>query len=81
MIKCKKQRIKSLCDNILVIDPTYCGDGDMWKLPVFATRSVTIPKGTRLCQFRINRTQPPLTFIPVKHLNNTDRGGFGTSGA
>lgn len=64
-----------------VIDPTYCGDGDMWKLPVFATRSVTIPKGTRLCQFRINRVQPKLHFQPVEHLNDTNRGGFGTSGA
>ena len=64
-----------------VIDPTYCGDSDIWGYPVYATRAVTIPKGTRLCQFRINRVQPVIRFEEVSTLGNTDRGGFGTSGA
>lgn len=63
-----------------VIDPTYCGDNDMWHFPVFATRDITIPKGIRLCQFRINRVQPNIIFNTVDHLSERDRGGFGTSG-
>ena len=64
-----------------VIDPSYCGNDDMWGLPVFATRSVTIPKGTRLCQFRINKVQPVINFEEVTNLSCESRGGFGTSGA
>lgn len=64
-----------------VIDPNYCGNDDMWGLPVFATRGVTIPKGTRLCQFRINKVQPVIKFEEVENLSDSSRGGFGTSGA
>lgn len=64
-----------------VIDPSYCGNDDMWGLPVFATRSVVIPKGTRLCQFRINKVQPVINFEEVTNLFCESRGGFGTSGA
>lgn len=64
-----------------VIDPSYCGNDDMWGLPVFATRNVVIPAGTRLCQFRINKVQPIINFEEVKNLSSDSRGGFGTSGA
>ena len=64
-----------------VIDPTYCGDSDIWGYPVYATRAVTIPKGTRLCQFRINKVQPAIRFEEVNNLTEDSRGGFGTSGA
>lgn len=62
-----------------VIDPTYCGDDDMWRYPVYATRTVVIPKGTRLCQFRINKVQPHIVFDEVESLGYPNRGGFGTS--
>lgn len=64
-----------------VIDPSYCGDEDMWLYPVYATRAVTIPKGTRLCQFRINQVQPQIIFDEVVSLGEESRGGIGTSGA
>lgn len=64
-----------------VIDPSYCGNDDMWGLPVFATCNVTIPKDTRLCQFRINKVQPAIEFKEVESLSDSSRGGFGTSGA
>ena len=63
-----------------VIDPTYCGDDDMWGYPVYATRDVVIPKDTRLCQFRINKVQPTIDFQEVVSLADISRGGFGTSG-
>ena len=64
-----------------IIDPSYCGNDDMWGLPVFATRNVVIPAGTRLCQFRINKVQPVINFKEVENLSSDSRGGFGTSGA
>lgn len=64
-----------------VIDESYCGNDDDWGYPVYATRDVTIPKGTRLCQFRINKKQPKIIFEEVNDLKSSARGGFGTSGA
>ena len=63
-----------------VVDCSYCGDNDMWRMPVYATRDVTIEKGARICQFRIMENQPRLNFIRVEHLEGADRGGFGSTG-
>ena len=63
-----------------VVDGSYRGDNDLWRLPVYATRDVTIEKNARICQFRIVRNQPPLTFTRVEHLDGPDRGGFGSTG-
>ena len=63
-----------------VVDCSYCGDNDMWRMPVYATRDVTIEKGARVCQFRIMANQPRLSFLRVEHLEGADRGGFGSTG-
>ena len=63
-----------------VVDCSYCGDNDMWRMPVYATRDVTIEKGARIAQFRIMANQPQLNFVPVEHLEGADRGGFGSTG-
>ena len=63
-----------------VVDSTYRGNNDQWRMPVYATRNVTIEKNARICQFRIVRNQPPLTFTRVEHLDGPDRGGFGSTG-
>ena len=63
-----------------VIDGSYCGDQDMWKMPVYATRDTTIQKGDRICQFRIMENQPEIVFQETEFLENTDRGRFGTTG-
>jgi dUTP pyrophosphatase len=63
-----------------VVDGSYCGDNDQWKLPVYATRDVTIEKHARIAQFRIMENQPQLTFTAVDHLDGPDRGGFGSTG-
>ena len=41
---------------------------------------VTIEKNARICQFRIMKNQPRLTFTKVEHLDGPDRGGFGSTG-
>ena len=63
-----------------VIDGSYCGDGDMWYMPVSATRDTVIQKNDRICQFRIMENQPRIVLEEVAHLKQKDRGGFGTTG-
>lgn len=63
-----------------VIDSSYCGDNDEWKLPVYATRTTQILKNQRIAQFRIMKTMPSLEFTEVTSLGNEDRSGFGSTG-
>ena len=67
-------------NSVGVVDYSYRGDGDQWRMPVYATRDVTIPKGARICQFRIVENQPALKFVKVETLGGPDRGGFGSTG-
>lgn len=67
-------------NGLAIIDSSYCGDGDIWLYPVYATRPVNIPKGTRLCQFRINKIQPQIDFQEVEYLHAPNRSGFGSTG-
>lgn len=63
-----------------IIDNSYCGDDDIWKMPVYATRDTVIPVHTRIAQFRIIAKQPTLYFNVVDTLNSNNRGGFGSTG-
>ena len=63
-----------------VVDESYCGDNDQWKMPVYATRDTTIHKNDRICQFRIIEHQPKIDFEDVESLGNEDRKGFGSTG-
>lgn len=62
-----------------IIDNTYCGPNDYWKMPVYCTRDTRIIKGDRICQFRIVQNQPRLNFNETS-LIGSDRGGFGSTG-
>lgn len=63
-----------------VIDGSYCGDEDMWYMPVYATRDAVIHRNDRICQFRIMENQPHIVFEETETLENKNRGGFGTTG-
>lgn len=63
-----------------VIDCSYCGDEDMWRMPVYATRDTTVHVNDRIAQFRIVENQPQIHFEQVEHLGNANRGGFGSTG-
>ena len=76
-----------------VIDSSYSGDNDEWKLPVIALRKTTIDEKDRIAQFRIRPSQfapwwvklkwlftSSIEFDYVETLGNKDRGGFGSSG-
>ena len=63
-----------------VVDESYCGDNDQWRMPVYAVRDTEIHVNDRICQFRIMENQPKIVFDEVEHLEGTDRGGFGSTG-
>ena len=63
-----------------IIDGTYCGDDDMWRMPVYAVRDTVIHVNDRICQFRIMEHQPSFSFEETDCLGNQDRGGHGSTG-
>ena len=63
-----------------IVDESYRGDSDIWKMPVYATRDTIMYKNDRICQFRIMKHQPTIEFEEVEHLEGEERGGFGSSG-
>jgi dUTP pyrophosphatase len=63
-----------------VVDESYCGDGDQWFMPVYATRKTQIVESDRICQFRIVEKMPNVEIEEVSELGNPDRGGHGSTG-
>lgn len=79
-------------NSVGIIDGSYCSDKDEWKFPALATRKVTIPKGTRIAQFKIQLSQKAtvwqkikwlfsdkIELVKVNSLDNPERGGFGST--
>ncbi len=69
-----------LANSMGIVDESYCGDGDQWFFCALALRDTVIHVNDRICQFRIMKHQPEITFIETEELGHPDRGGFGTSG-
>lgn len=76
-----------------IIDQTYCGDNDEWKLPIVSLKPMTIHKGDRVAQFRIQLSQKATLWQKLKwlfsngikieivdELGNADRDGIGSTG-
>lgn len=76
-----------------VIDNSYCGNNDEWKMPVIACQDITIPANERICQFRIQLSQKAtlwqklkwlfsnkIKLVEVDQLSDVDRDGFGSTG-
>ena len=76
-----------------IIDNSYNGNNDEWKLPLIALKEAIIPEGTRVCQFRVQLSQKAniwqklkwlftngIKIEEVQDLENVDRGGFGSTG-
>ena len=68
------------CNSVGVVDNSFSGTNDVWKMPCFFTRDTVIEPNDRICQFRIIKKMEPVSFTEVTELDNTDRGGFGSSG-
>lgn len=77
-------------NSVGLIDCSYNGDTDEWKMPVIALDKTHIKKGDRLCQFEIRSSQTATLwekflwlittgyrFVEVETLGNKARGGFG----
>lgn len=69
-----------MTNSIGIIDNSYSGDDDVWKMPVYATEETTVEVNDRICQFRIQKNQPRIIFDEREHLGSTNRGGFGSTG-
>lgn len=63
-----------------VIDESYAGPNDWFRMPVIAMRDTEIKRNDRICQFRIVKHQPVIHFAEVEELESFDRGGFGSTG-
>ena len=67
-------------NSVGVIDNAYCGDNDIWKFPAIAMTDTVIHKYDRIAQFCIQPAQGQIYIEAVEHLDNADRGGFGSTG-
>nr|DAG40232.1 MAG TPA: dUTPase [Caudoviricetes sp.] len=67
-------------NSVGVVDNSFSGTNDIWKMPCYFTRNTVIKPNDRICQFRIVKKMEPIAFIEVRELNDTNRGGFGSSG-
>lgn len=69
------------CNSVGVVDNSYSGTNDIWKMPCYFTRDVVINPYDRICQFRIMKKMDNVEFNEVDELDSVNRDGFGSSGA
>lgn len=88
------KKFKAFCPNAIgVIDNSYKGNDDEWIYICSALDEITIEKFDRICQFRIQLSQKAtlwqkikwlftsgVEIVEVDNLNNTSRGGLGSTG-
>jgi dUTP pyrophosphatase len=67
-------------NSVGIVDNSYSGNNDIWLMPVYATRDTVIEINDRVCQFRIMKKQPIITFNETDQLDENNRGGFGSTG-
>lgn len=80
-------------NSIGIIDHTYCGNEDEWKMPILGIFKSEINVGDRVCQFRIQLSQKAniwhkikwffssgIKIKEVENLEDSNRGGFGSTG-
>lgn len=70
-----------LTNSMGIGDTSYCGEMDEYSAMFFATRAGEVSIGQRIVQIRIEESMGnKFKFEEVEHLNNPDRGGFGSTG-
>ena len=82
-------------NGIGIIDQSYSGTNDIWKMSVLAIEDTVIHKGDRIAQFRFVKSmdsdlfqyngklyvgEPIILFIIEDELSSENRGGFGSTG-
>lgn len=63
-----------------VVDNSYSGPNDWWRMTALAMRDTVIEKGDKICQFRIMERQPKVVLVEGA-MEGEDRGGFGSTGS
>lgn len=63
-----------------IVDNSYCGDNDVWGMPVFAVRDTVIHINDRICQCCVVPVAEKPEFSEVSKLDGGNRGGFGSTG-
>lgn len=63
-----------------LIDNSYSGNDDQWFFPAYALRDTAINFDERICQFRIQKRMPEVSFTEVDKLDDVSRGGHGSTG-
>lgn len=67
-------------NSVGIIDNSYSGTNDIWKMSVYATRDCSIQFNDRICQFRIVEKMPSICFEETNTLDSVNRSGFGSTG-
>ena len=67
-------------NHVGIVDNSYSGPNDWWRMSVIAMRDTRIDKGDKICQFRIVERQPEIVFEEGR-MEGEDRGGFGSTGS
>jgi hypothetical protein len=67
-------------NHVGIVDNSYSGPNDWWRMSVIAMRDTRIEKGDKICQFRIVERQPEIVFEEGR-MEGEDRGGFGSTGS
>jgi len=63
-----------------VVDESYAGEDDIWRMPVYAVRDTQIKMNDRICQFRVVEKMPRVIFEETDAMDPDSRGGFGSTG-
>lgn len=70
-----------LTNSMGIGDTSFCGEMDEFSAMFFATRAGEVSIGQRIIQIKIEESMTnKFTFVEVEHLNNPDRGGYGSTG-
>ena len=67
-------------NGIGIVDNSYSGTNDIWKMPCYFTRDMEIRPNDRICQFRLVKKMDEVNFIECVELDDNNRGGFGSTG-
>lgn len=63
-----------------VVDNSFSGDENEWLCSAYALRDTEIKVNDRICQFKIEKKMPKIQITAVEHLNEKNRGCFGSTG-
>ena len=67
-------------NSVGVVDNSYSGTNDIWKMPCYFTRDIIINPYDRICQFRLIKKMEPIEFLETDTLDSVNRNGFGSTG-